>query len=242
MDTKKINNLNFKANIKLTPFTKQFVSNMSAPHITRFMEAQKKLNQLPISDELMISRKKLKDGRIVPVITNLANGAMLLPMVNGAHKLSSSLVKMVEDIAEQKGRYSRKIFSKNINVINNSINEVLEHTDELSIHPIAAQNLNHLDLNEEQQLLMMKFEKSYPDKELIFQLSEDKKLFIKSYDEGYIYYIGNAQKIPTGEFFTVTYSKDGFIINYNESTFAQDKILKYFNRYTHKGLERLNKA
>lgn len=237
MDTK-INTTNFKANIKITPFTKKILSEMSTSHFERFITAQRVLNQLPIKDELIITRKRLTNGQLIPVLTNLTNGAMLLPIQEESKKLTTNIIKIIEDVSKQQESYARRIFSRNINVINNSINRVFETTKELINHPIPPQKLNPIELDEKQILLMKDFENKYTDREVIFQLSELKKLFIKSYDEGYIYYICDTKNKPTGEFFTVTYSKNGFRINYDEKLLTREKVIKYFNRYTSKSLER----
>ena len=82
------------------------------------------------------------------------------------------------------------------------------------------------------------FEKLYPKKELIFTLSNEEKLFIKQFDEGYIYYICN-NNMPNGKYFTATYYKEGFRINFNEQFLKKEKVEKYFKRYTSKALEKL---
>ena len=58
MNTLNSSGLNFKANIKLTPYTKKLILNTPSENQLRFFNAQKKLNLMEVTDELLLSRKK----------------------------------------------------------------------------------------------------------------------------------------------------------------------------------------
>lgn len=230
-------NQNFEASIKLTPSTKKWVLGLSDKNQASFIKAQKKLNQLEYPDELLLSRKKNSEGKTIPVLINLTTGAMIASLNSRYGKVSDSAINLIEAAANKGETFARKIFSRNPFVINNSIERILSQTHEIPTHPVAYQKLSHLDLDNDKQDLIKDFEKIY-DKELKFKLSENEKLFIKSYDEGYIYYICNNKNMPTGKYFTATYHKDGFRLNYNEQFMDKDLVEKYFKRYTKKAIEK----
>lgn len=235
------NNQNFKASIKLTPYTKKMVLGLSDKHKIRFFESQKKLSLLDSTDELLLSRKKTLDGKVIPILINLKTGSMIAELTKPNNKFITSAIELIESVANQKNNFTKKIFTKNQTVIDENISKILNETKELSIHPAAQQKLNHIELEESSQILMKQFEKIYPNKEIKFKLSENEKLFIKSYDEGYIYYICNNNNIPTGKYFTVTYNKDGYILNYNKNFLEKEKVEKYYTRYTKKAIENLSR-
>ena len=234
------NSINFKASIKLTPNTKKWVLGLSAENQMRFINAQKKLSQLESRDELLLSRKKtMEDGKIIPVLTNLRTGAMIAQFNSPIRKISTASINLIEAAANQRETFARRIFSKNQAVIDNSIERILKKTVELPAHPISHQKLTHIELCKDAQILMKEFENKFPDKEIIFKLSENEKLFIKQYDEGYIYYICNNKNMPNGKYFTATYNNDGFRLNYNEQFITKEEVGKIFNRYTKKTIEKL---
>ena len=232
---------NFQANLKLTPFVKETISGLSTKHQERFIETQRTLNALENDSELMLSRRCLPNGKIIPVITNLKTGAMIADLNNPIKKFGSATIELLERIALGKKAFERRIFSNNGRVIEESIQDIQKNTFPLPSHPLTQSNLLKIELSDDLQLTMSKLEKRFPDKELIFSLKDEQKLFIQQYDEGYIYYITDAKNIPNGEYFTVNYAQNGFKVNYDSSRIAKDKVTKIFERYTSKALEKLNK-
>lgn len=231
-------NTNFSANIKLTPTVKKMVLELNPKRQNRFIDVQRKLMSLEAPDELLLTRRVSQDGKKIPVIINLTTGAMVAHFNHKMSKLSKAALELLEKIADIHDPLSKTFFNKNKTVIEDSRNLILTKTHELSTHPVAANKLKQIQLDEKNQLLMRKYEKTCPKKEVIFNVSENEKLFIKNFDEGYIYYLCNEKNMPNGRYFTVTYNKDGFQINYNENLLPKDKVEKYFQRYTKKGIEK----
>ena len=230
-------NTTFNANIKLTPKTRKWVLDLSVENQRRFINAQNKLGELESSDELLLSRKMTKERKVIPVLTNLRTGAMIAQLSSPISKVSTASINLIEAAASQKDTFARKIFSKNQTVIDNSIVRNLSYTIELSAHPLPYQKLKHIELDNDSQSLLKELEKIFPKKEICFKLSKNEKLFIKQFDEGYIYYICDNKNMPDGRYFTATYYKDGFRLNYNDQTLSKEKVEKYYNRYTQKALE-----
>ncbi len=242
MQIKYLNNdqLNFQANLKLTPFAKEVILGLSTKHQARFIEAQKRLNSLEFNDELLLSRRVTREGKIIPIITNLKTGAVVADLENPIRRFGAAAIDLLEQIAALKPK-SKRVFSKNIVVINETTDNVLKNTKPLQIHPTEFQKLKSIDISEDLQLSLNKLERKFPDKEMIFFLKNDQKLFIQQYDEGYIYYLSDKNNIPTGQYFTATYTQEGFKLNYNNTTMSEEKVIKIFDRYTIKALERLSK-
>ena len=242
MQIPSINNYqpNFQANLRLTPFTKEVILGLSTKHQTRFIEVQKNLNLLENTDELLLSRRVTSEGKVIPVITNLKTGAMLADLENPIRRFGAAAIDLLEQITALKPK-SKRIFSKNIVVINEMRDDILKNTNHLPMHPTEFQKLKSIDIADDLQLSLKKLEHKFPDKEMIFSLKNDQKLFIQQYDEGYIYYLSDKNNIPTGQYFTATYTQDGFKLNYNDTTISEEKVIKIFDRYTKKALERLSK-
>ena len=236
----KISDISFKSKIKKTPYTQSVINSMSIKHFERYIEVQNKLLRNGLPDEILISRKKTSDGKIIPILTNLSTGMLIMPKNADIKRFNTTLIKLLESIIDPESQYS-KLFSRNSLVIQNNTNKTLAQTKELLIHPLSHQKLTNIRLSKEDQDLMKNFETIYPDKEIIFQLSENTKLFIKSFDEGYIYYITDNNRIPNGEYFTVTYNNTGYSLNYDSNIIKKEEANRIFKRYTSKSIERFLK-
>ena len=231
---------NFQASIKLTPFAKNKILKMSRQHQSRLFKALEELKSIGGDDELLLTRK-IHNGETVAVLTNLRTGAMIANFNTSMQRFSSKALDLIEKVVEGKNGYFKRIFSKNGVVIDDSISDVLKATRELSNHPpVPSQKLKHKQLNKEEQHLLKQFETVYPKKELSFMLKNDQKLFIKRYDEGYVYYLCDRNNMPTGRYFTATYTKDGFCLNYDDKFISEVEVDKCFRRYTAKAVEKLS--
>jgi hypothetical protein len=231
-------NINFRANIKLTPYTKDLYNKMSADNMGKFLDTIRALNTINNKSELILSRKITPDRKIIPVITNLNTGAMVANFHSEMVKITKTTIELLEKVANTNNCLSKILFSNDPNTIKKSIDTVLKATRELSIHPpVSQQKLSHIKLSSEDNLLMRKFYDKFFDKVNIFKLSDSNKLFIKNFDEGYNYYITDLKNQPTGKHFIVNYTANGFRISYDENIITKEEVLKIFKRYTKKAIE-----
>jgi hypothetical protein len=142
----------------------------------RFLNAQRNLKAIDNKSELLITRKKTYDKKIIPVIINLNTGAMVANFNSDIRKVTKSTVDLLEKIADTKNSISKIIFSKKPDIIKDSIDNVLVKTTEISIHPpIPQQKLSHIDLLDDEILKMKKYDSKFSNKVNIFTISKDLK-------------------------------------------------------------------
>ena len=213
---------------------------MNLLYITSILKSRKLLN-IDSNDTLIITRRVHNDGHNVPVLKNLNTGAMVIPYRSEIKKFNALVVNLLETITDENNNLHKKLFTKNESIANITNISILNKTKKLSIHPLPPEKLTQLDTTTDDQIILKAFDQKYNDKEFIFKVSEDKKIFIKGYDEGYIYYLTDTFNKPTGDYFTATYTKEGFQLNYNPKYMAEEKVKKYFRRYTLKALENIEK-
>ncbi len=231
-------NTNFKAHVKYTPYMKSLYGKMSSDHMERFLEAQRKLGSINNKSELLLTRKKNYDKKIIPVIINLNTGSMVANFNSEIKKMTKSSIELLEKISNPKDPLFKRLFSKSSSEIQDSISNVLIKTEEISIHPpVPQQKLHHIELSNDEVLKMKKYDNKFSNKTNIFLIPNNLKIHIKNYDEGYNFIITDLKNIPTGQYFMVNYTATGYNIAYNNATLKKDAVLKMFNRYTNKSLE-----
>ena len=231
-------NTNFKAHVKYTPYMKSLYGKMSSDHMERFLEAQRKLGSINNKSELLLTRKKTYDKKIIPVIINLNTGSMVANFNSEIKKMTKSSIELLEKISNPKDPLFKRLFSKNSSEIQDSISNVLIKTKEILIHPpVPQQKLHHIELSNDEVLKMKKYDNKFSNKTNIFLIPNNLKVHIKNYDEGYNFIITDLKNIPTGQYFTVTYTLKGFRINYDPKRMDAETVSKYFNRYTQKAIE-----
>lgn len=230
--------INFKANVKLTPYTKELYSKMSPEYMERFIKTRKTLNSINNKSELILSRKITPDRKVIPIIINLNTGAMVANLHSEMVKITKTTIELLEKVANPNNNLSKILFSNDPNTIKKSIDTVLKATKELSIHPpIPQQKISHIKLSSEDNLLMKKYYDKFSDKVNIFKLSNSHKLFIKSFDEGYNYFITDLKNQPIDKHFAINYTANGFRISYDENLISKEDAVKIFKRYTKKAIE-----
>lgn len=231
-------NTDFKASMKLTPHARHTIDKMDANNIQKFIEYQKHLRALKDKSLLLLSRKKFKDGSIIPVITNLNTGAMVSIISNNVKVYHELVIDLLKIITKFDSDQHRRLFSNDKSVVKNSINDTLKKTYELRNNPPKPyQNLKKIVFSKENQDTMLQYEAIFNDEKIKLPIGNNKYLNIQNYDEGYHYFLTDSDNKKTGEYFIVAYTNKGFRLYYDPSKINKNEVLSLFKKYTQKAIE-----